>query len=245
MMDYMTTAQGKAYWLSLRIRSPRAKKRALREDREKQLLKLERELNEISTLQHNMGYVPLDPPIMRGWKRTFVLRADVAASAKAAFYQGILDRINITDYHHDRKFMVTKRVRGQKVKVVKELRLPGLWAWHWDKCRFNEKEKMEFGLECRFDTNGRLCHQYVFRDKWRFVPKVMANMITRVKVQSIELETREAWIDNHFTYNGSRNKLRSLRGGRRRFVTPTRQQQMQLKNEVPRNTLEWIRSLDA
>ncbi|WP_346316671.1 hypothetical protein [Chitinophaga sp. YIM B06452] len=244
MMDYMTTAQEKDYWLSLRIRSPRAKKRALREDREKQLLKLERELHQISTLQHNMGYVPLDPPLQRGWKRTFVLRADVAASAKVAFYQGILDKINVTEYHHDRKFMVTKRVKGRKVKVVKELRLPELWTWHWDQCRFSEKEQKEFDLEQRFETNGRLCYKYVFRDKWRFVPKVMPNMITQVRLQSIELERREAWIENHFRYNDSRNTLRRLQGRRRRFVQPTRQQ-MQLKNEAPKNTLEWIRSLDA
>jgi hypothetical protein len=46
-----------------------------------------------------MGYVPLEPPVQRGWKRTFVLRADVASSAKAVFYQGILDKINRVDYH--------------------------------------------------------------------------------------------------------------------------------------------------
>jgi hypothetical protein len=72
---------------------------------------------------------------MRGRKRTFVLHPDVTASARAAFYQGDTYRINIMDYHHDREFMVTQRVRGRKVKVVKELRLPELWAWHWDKCR--------------------------------------------------------------------------------------------------------------
>lgn len=59
------------------------------------MLKLERELTTISTLQHNLGEVPLHPPVMRGWKRTFVLRADVAAGPEAAFYQGIPDRINV------------------------------------------------------------------------------------------------------------------------------------------------------
>lgn len=242
-MDYTTTAQERGYWPSLRIRCPRAKKRALREHREKQMLKLERELVTISTLQHNLGEVPLRPPIMRGWKRTFVLRADVAAGPKAAFYQGILDRINVTDYHHDRKFMVKKRKFGRKIKVLKELHLPKLYAWQWGKARFSEKEKLQFGKEEHHDDRGRPYLLYVFRDRWRFVPRVSPNLITRVRVRSIELETRKKWIENQFEYNDSWNKIRRRRGIRSDSGS-SRYHQRQLKNQVPRNTLQWLNSLD-
>ncbi|RPD40467.1 hypothetical protein EG028_14270 [Chitinophaga barathri] len=243
-MDYMTTAQEKDYLLSLRIRSPRAKKRALREDREKQLLGLERELSTISTLQHNMGYVPLDPPIMRGWKRTFVLRADVAAGTKAAFYQGILDKLNVCDYHHSRKFTTTKRIKGRKVKIEKPLAYPDPYHWTIHKYKFSEAELKEFCLEERFKDGAGGRFVYVFREKWRFVLKVTPNMITEAKVESTALEARKAWIDNYLERNHFRHVLHKLLGHRRRFKCPSRRQQMQLKNQVPKNTLQWMCSLD-
>src|SRR5438309_7971971 len=95
--------------LQFRLRTARHKKRMQHEDRDKQLLALDREEDELYKQQRNLGWIELHPPVVRGWKRYFVLREDVAKAKQAAFFESILSKINTTEYSYRKDFKVKKR----------------------------------------------------------------------------------------------------------------------------------------
>lgn len=199
--------------LSFRIRSARAKKRALRKDREKQLRKLDREENQLLQQQRDLGFVTLDPPLMRGWKRSFVLREDVARSRYAAFYQQVLDKINTVQTHHDRKFLVKKRYRGKKKQVVRRQHLRTFPAYAFHRLELTEWERRKFhAIEHWNGSCKRFETQYVFSDPWCFRLQVRPNMIHKVRLQSMLIEQRSKEIDNYLIGHALRSRLRRLKG---------------------------------
>src|SRR5215213_11908918 len=101
--------------LSFRIRSRRQKIRAQHEDLEKKLIALHKERRQLYQQQRSLGWVELHPPVMRGWKRYFVLREDVQRSKSAAFFTSILNRINTVQYSSLKDFKVKKRKSGRKI----------------------------------------------------------------------------------------------------------------------------------
>src|SRR5689334_8102577 len=104
-----------------RQRSPRQRKRAQRKNYEKSLMRLYRGYDALRSQLHRLGYERLDPPVQRGWKRSFVLRDHplqrITHSPKReeAFFQNILEKINTTQYSSKRDFKVKRRRRGRKV----------------------------------------------------------------------------------------------------------------------------------
>lgn len=96
--------------------------------------------------------IPLDQPYQKGWKRSFVLREDVAKSGVAAFYSNLLPKINMTDYAADKSFkrkIRRKRKKGYEVRTL-YLREFSTCEWHHPKCKLTEAEKALFYLkECR------------------------------------------------------------------------------------------------
>ena len=104
---------------SHRLRTARQKKWAAKEAQKKLLLGLHKERMELQHQQQNLGYVALIPPIVKGWKRYFVLRDDVARSKDAAFYQNILDKINKVEYCSRKDF----RRKVRYVRKKKEWKL--------------------------------------------------------------------------------------------------------------------------
>lgn len=213
MMDFTTTTEESCSLLSFRIRSPRAKKRALREDREKQLRELDRELDELHRQQWNLGFVTLDPPLIRGWKRSFVLCEDVARSRYAAFYQQVLDKINTVQTHHDRKFLVKKRMQGRKKQVPRKQDLRRFSAAAFVRMQFPEWEQRKFhAVEHWNGKSGRFETEYVFSDQWCFQLQVRPNIITKVRLQSTLLEQREKEIRNFMDGNALWGKMGRLQG---------------------------------
>lgn len=100
---------------SCRIKSARRKKRLVKTDRDKQLLKLDKRSKQIDEQMRLLPLVPLDKPYQRGWKRTFVLTNETKQSAKAEFYEVLLSKINTVEYHHDKSF---KRKKRRKCRYV-------------------------------------------------------------------------------------------------------------------------------
>lgn len=94
---------------SYRLKTARQKKRLQKKDLDKQLLRMERELNRLEEIKSNQPVVPLEKPYQKGWIRKFVLRSEVEKSDKAAFYQEILDKINSYQHHYDQSFKQPKR----------------------------------------------------------------------------------------------------------------------------------------
>ena len=213
MMDSTTTTEEGCSLLSFRIRPARAKKRAVKTGREKQLRKLDRESAELWRQQRDLGFVTLDPPLMRGWKRTFVLREDVARSRYADFYRQVLEKINTVQTHPDRKFLVKKRMKGRKKQVPRKQHLRTFSAMAFKRMEFTEWELRKFhtvehwnGHTKRFET------EYVFSDAWCFQLQVRPDMIHRVRRESVLLEQRMKEIDNYLDGYALRGTLSRLRG---------------------------------
>lgn len=125
-----------------RLKSSRRRERWKRRDREKSLLRLYRELDALRTQRRELGFERLDPPVMRGYKRYFVLRAEVARSREAKFFQGILDRINTTAYSSRRDFKKKRRRIGRRIYEVRSQELEKLWTDAFKKRKFTEQEEV-------------------------------------------------------------------------------------------------------
>src|SRR5690606_37296467 len=94
-----------------KIKTARQKKRLQKEDIEKQLIRLHRLREKLQQQKNSLPLVPLETPYQKGWKRSYVLRQDVARSRYGSFYQTLLEKINTVIYHHDKHFKTSKRKR--------------------------------------------------------------------------------------------------------------------------------------
>jgi hypothetical protein len=99
-----------------KLKTSRQKKRDVKTAGEKKLLRLHKERKQIWQQQRNLGYVDVHPPIVKGWKRFFVLREDVVRCKDALFYQNILDKINKTEYCNRKDFKRKPRYSSKRKK---------------------------------------------------------------------------------------------------------------------------------
>ena len=199
-----------------KLKTVRQKKRAVKTAQQNKLLSLHREESNIWKQQRALGMVELKPPIVRGWKRFFVLRDDVARCNDAPFYQNILDKINCVE--------ICKRKDFKKKK--KYLRKKGNWElieqivkqheeWAFKKCNFSDKEKALFEEKyMRVSWRKGLTKVFVFKEQWRFVFKVKPNIITHVKAVDDELENRRNQISDYLNKTNKRDTLNRLLGHR-------------------------------
>ncbi len=198
-----------------RLRTKRQRRRALLEDRDKQLLKLDREHARLWEQRNNLPWIPLEPPVIRGWKRSFVLRDDVARHKDAPMYERILKCINEVQYSHRRDFKKKKRSRGRKIHVVRDQQLKRLDSWEWNKCAFTPEEAAHFELVEKVSYPcGAVTYRYVFRESWRFVLRIQPNIISRTRQYDANLEAEIKAIDNYLDRTQQRNRLNKLLHGR-------------------------------
>lgn len=191
-----------------RLRSPRQRKREQCKDRERWLMRLYREYDALRSRLNRLGYERLDPPVQRGWKRSFVLRdhplQQLTHSPKReeTFFQGILDKINSIQYSSRRDFKVKHRRRGKKVHESRPQELKTIWMSGFEKMKFTEEEARYFDLVMTNEREGSSFRwMYVFREPWRFRLKIEPNIIRWKRVKDFDLERRtlelEHYIDGH------------------------------------------------
>lgn len=211
-MGTMNTSEWNHYLMQFRLQSSRRKKRMQHEDLEKKLLQLHKKRMELYRKQRNLGWVNLDPPVMRGYKRYFVLRDDVARSKHAGFFQGILDKINTIQYSDKKAFTAKKRKWGKKIQVerIQKLLEPG--EWQFKKLNFSDRERQFF---CEVIEQDRKYYwkKYVFVEPWRFVPRVRPNLITKTRVKDATIEKRIKEIDAFLEERDLERKLLRLLHG--------------------------------
>lgn len=201
---------------SFRLKSERRKTRLRKDDQDKQLLKLHREERKLNQQIRNLGYEPLIPPIQKGWNRIFVLREDVQRSTQAEFFQRLLDKINTTQHSNSKKFTARKRRQGRKYYVAKQQKLRHFDEAEWRKKPLTDAEACLFTQSLIQHPKGyRLV--YELAEPWRYVLKVVPNMITEVKVRDSLLEQRVNEIDNYLERNNLEPKLLKLLHGHRRY----------------------------
>lgn len=197
-----------------RLRSARRRKRMVRKDFDKQLISIHKEERRIRDQIWDLGYEDLNPPVPRGWKRSFVLRSDFAKRKDAKLFQGILDKINTTEYSWRKDFKIKRRKYGKKVYVVDPQYLQSLWPHDFEKKKFTDKEKRYFTLVPVYMRHSKKMELiYVFNMQWCFVLRVQPNIITKTKIKDFELQRRAEEIDRFLSFNNRREKLLKLLHG--------------------------------
>jgi len=196
-----------------RLQSARRKKRMQYKGFKQYLRNLDRLEDELRRQKDSLGWAPLIPPVMRGWKRSFVLREDVAKSKEADFFAGILGKINTIQYSHRKDFKEKKRKRGRKIRVEKPQHLR-----EWDRyyCRYGlqltAKELLFFDMREVWRKDGRFSHwRYVFREPWRFVLRVEPNMITQIRIRDEVLESQIGELNAIIESRFLRYKMKKMR----------------------------------
>jgi hypothetical protein len=201
-----------------RLRTRRHKIRTQYEDFDKQLRRLNREEAKLRKKRNNLGWEPLLPPVQKGWKRKFVLREDVARTNKAAFFEEILQKINTKEWSSRKDFLVKRRKFGRKIYVVKPQYLKKLDLWEWRKGAFSGAEQQFFECVFSIDKRGYVKQQYVFTEPWRFVLKILPNIIDKVRIRDVETEQRMQEIDNYITRNDFKGRIqKTVYGGNSYF----------------------------
>jgi hypothetical protein len=196
-----------------RIKTIRTKKRLQKNDLEKQVLELNRERDQLYEQISNLGYRPLIPPLQRGWKRMFVMREDVKRSVHAEFFLDMLKIINTKQYSHKKDFKVKRRRFGKKVYVDKIQTLKKFHHCELVKLKLTPKQLNFFSEVVVYDYKGQPYPMYEFNESWRYVLKVMPNIITEVKVKDHLLEKRITEISNYLERNNLCHKLVKILDG--------------------------------
>lgn len=196
-----------------KLKTARQKKRLQKQDSDKRLIQLQKQEDELYIQRRNLPMIPLDQPYQRGWKRSFVLREDVARSSAAAFYNNLLPKINVIDYATDKSFkrkIRRKRKKGYEIRPL-YLREFYTWEWHHPQCKLTEAEKAHFSLkECRSKDGKTILLKYVFTEPWRFVPRVRPNIITHIKMVDEALEAAIRRLDNHIEHRHLRPAINRI-----------------------------------
>ena len=199
--------------LCYRLRTARQRKRMARKGFEKKLRALGREENRLYTSKGELGWIDINPPVQRGWKRHFVLRDDIARSKDSVFFQGILDKINTTDYSNRKDFKIKHRDKGKKVYALKPQRLRNLKEVNFKKVSFTEKELNFFEEQDVLDWTGKKFYKaLVFVQAWHFVLRIKPNIITKTRVRDEAIESRLAEINNHLERRNLRPMLTNMQG---------------------------------
>ena len=180
------------------LRTARQKKRMQYKGFEKKLKDLDREEGMLFKSKWQLGWIELNPPVTRGWKRYFVLRDDIARSKDAAFFQGILDKVNTTDYCSRRDFKAKQRSRGKKFYSVTTQQLKNSKQLDLRKVTFTDKEWSFFEERDVPDWTGKKFYKaFVFTEQWRFVLRIRPNVITTSRVRDEAIEQRLGEIAGH------------------------------------------------
>jgi hypothetical protein len=200
--------------LCYRLRTKRNKIKAQYEDFHKGLIQIHKEEKELYGHKQNLGWEPLVPPVQKGWKRQFVLRQDVARSKQAAFYSSILVRINTVQWSYRKDFMKKKRAFGRKKYVVREQYLLKPDEYYFQKLGFSEVEKAQFHEQWSYEKcRGRFIKHYVFNEPWRFMLKVLPNVVDKTRKTDPVTEARLKEIDEYLERNSYRPILTKLLDG--------------------------------
>ncbi len=194
--------------------SRRRKVRRIRTAYDKKLRRLEKERTRTQNQIRDLGYEDLKPPVQRGYKRLFVLTEETKYSARADFYQNILDKINTVQYSTHKTFKVKKRRIGKwKYQYRNVQELQALDEWSFLKKDFTEEEKCLFyPEEYYYAPLKSYIKKYVFSEPWRYRLRIMPHMITQVQIKDTELEQRYQELEDYLGKDKNVKRLTKMRG---------------------------------
>lgn len=159
----------------------------------------------LRTKRGNRELVELDKPVRKGYKRFFVLRADIARGTEASFYRKFLPEIQVKQYCNDKEFLQREypsrklKPMGHNPKQIEHKR--------WNELNYSAKEKAMFDelwIPNR-DHRGRMAKGgrfvYAFKKPWMFVSKIEPHYITHRFVINPQLESELQELHNKIDRN--------------------------------------------
>jgi hypothetical protein len=211
------------YIAASRIRTARRRKRDALQQYDKKLLQLDRKKSALWDAWTQRGYVTMDPPVMIGYKRYFVLREDVARGRHGAFFQELLHKINTYHYSHRKDFKVKKRSHGRKKYVVREQHLLEPDEHQFKRLKFTLREANCFVERIRYGKNSTVpIKEFVVKEPWRFVLQIRPNMITKKRIVLPEVSSAIDQLENYMKRHQLQHQIwrltRSKSSSRRRWL---------------------------
>jgi hypothetical protein len=193
-----------------RIKSKRRKRRFQHRGKEKELLDAWSELEELHKQRRRLGFIELEKPIVKGWKRYFVLRTDIMKSKEGRFFHQILEKINNESVCGRKDF----KARDRKTKRMTPIEQHTTWLSkrEFDELNFTDKQRECFEFRIVRLENAERKRLFVYRFEWQFEFKVKRNIITKISVMDPLIESRIAELENYFERNNLREKVMHLRG---------------------------------
>jgi hypothetical protein len=187
--------------------------------RDKHLLRLERELARLNQARWNAPIIPLEHPYQRGWVKTFTLREDAWHHPEALIYQAVLVVVNDKVSSRNREFTTTN---GRPIVLRPKILDPR--KWHRLNWPINHHRLFACGWWQVDDTSpwSDGCRRdwiYGFKliRTWWLEEVVTPHMITHQRVDLPEVRARIAEIENHLRVRLGWEKLTRLHGRRVRW----------------------------
>lgn len=160
-------------------------------DAKKEWFALEQRLDSNRKAQRALGYVDLEKPRFAGYKKTLVLRADIANRDDSDVFQEIIDRFqNVV--HSRKKDFVFYEWKTRK-KYVKSATIGNISVDEYEKLSPQVKKHFFVDTSIRNMIRGRYSY-FCTIPSFYFEQKISKNYITKVKVIDSELIKEESEI---------------------------------------------------
>ena len=193
------------------LKSWRKKDQLRKWDRDKSLLRLEKEALKLWCEMQNPGFTELEYPIQKGWKRFYVLREDIAKSKEGAFYQSILDKIN-TVVVCKRKDFLNKSRRTKKLNPIQQ-HTQRFKESEFVKLNFTSRQKEMFEYKwIKEQDDEKRYRRFVYLNDWQFEFRIQKNFITHVQAHDAVLEKRLAELNKEVDSFTNYNRLQKIHG---------------------------------
>ena len=195
-------------------------------EREKELLEIVRELDELNKIKREAPIIKLDTPYQRGWYRNFVVREDATRRRDAAAFYDALKYVNNVRVSPDTRNKFTNFPQGFHFRHVPQalgiiaandfegLKLSPLTAKLFQFCSFHwPTDKRPI-----WNNNFHGCRThgyYEIRPQFDmyFVFNIFPRMITHSRTVYPEVESKRAFLHRRIEQFGGWNKYNRLKRG--------------------------------
>jgi hypothetical protein len=192
------------------------------EQRDKHLLKLEREHNRLFPALRDAPLVPLEKPYQLGWIKTYALVAEVLRRPDAAVFRRVLAVVNSRVWSREANF---KLRNGDAIVLRPRIIPPKEWerlGWPASHKKLFSYGHWEDEMELRpWFRKRRLRIGYAVNRPWWIKEEVHPRMITHRRVDLPDVRSRLAEIDAHFDHHQGWAILGRLHGHRVRWLERT------------------------
>ena len=191
-------------------KTARQEKRSWIEKKDKELLALERERNEL----YKINRLPVEytevKPIRDGWSRTFDLREDLKGRPDYKYLKEILDKCNIQQFCRNKHFSYKAR-RGWMFRIDRDFKLKSVYDKEF--LKFSERAQKEFWKEEKISWSGaiyNIWHPAI--PAWMMIIKIKPHYIRYFASFDTEVESKLDRINNRFNSHNLYPRLNKLHG---------------------------------